>query len=201
MRKIRVAIATAAVAVTLGAVAPAAQADESQLDGLKIAQRVFDSGNPEQAYAGLSGAEKEAMEHSTKPVKTVLLKTEIQAVPGAKSEAGALGCWNTWQRWGKKAAAGNTVYTWWQGLEWCGSGGKITSYKVYDRGGETATPGWSYSGNDGAGSRNVGWEVRQYTKQKFTFGIGQYGYSTSECGQIRGGATGLYSQRASCTLS
>lgn len=46
----------------------------------------------------------------------------------------------------------------------------------------------------------MGWEIRSYTKEKFSFGVGDFGYSTSECGQIRGG-NGRYSVQASCGLS
>jgi len=111
------------------------------------------------------------------------------------------GCWSMWIRWRATATAGNTLFTWWLGLAWCSSGGQISSYHVFDRGGESSTPGWSFVGNGGAGSWNVGWEVRQYVQERFSFGIGWFSYTDTRCGQIRGGATVLYSASASCGLN
>lgn len=167
--------------------------------GLQLAEKVASSTNPDAAYNALSAGQKTALNAATRPVKAVLVASSGTLPSGAHQAAA--GCYGAYGRFDWRAAAGNTVYTTWQGLHWCSNGSSVTSFYVFDRGGETSTPGWSYQGNGGAGSWNVSWEVRQYTQQKFTFGIGAYGYSTTPCTQVRGGATGLYSSRASCNLS
>ncbi|MFI9719635.1 hypothetical protein ACIHFE_08255 [Streptomyces sp. NPDC052396] len=179
---------------TAQAASPATPAHTGPAHGLALAKQVFSSANPSRAYARLSAADKAAFDGVEKPVSVnrTVRTAAIRPMSG--------GCWDEWVRYDFRAAAGNTVYTAWQGLNWCSNGSGITGYHVYDRGGETSTPGWSFQGDNGQGSRNVGWEVRQYTKEKFTFGIGSYGYSANTCVQIRGGATGLYSSSASCSL-
>lgn len=172
---------------------PAAAVSSASPNGAAVAQSVLRSANPTAAYNALSASAKKAYGQAERPVSATVRVTNVKQTDSDP-------CWSAYVLYDWKAAAGNTVYTTWQGLDWCSNGSSITSWHVYVRGGETSTPGWSYEGNNGQGSNNVGWEVRQYTEQKFTFGIGQYGYSTSPCTQIRGGATGLYSTQASCNL-
>lgn len=192
------------------AVAQAAPAQPTgPAHGLAVLRTVLASPDQGAALSRLSGADRAAFDAVTVPRNVVLLESRgtpaaIDAVsPNASNVALAAisGCWSAWQRWGAHAAAGNTLYTWWLGLRWCGSNGTITSYSVFDRGGESSTPGWTFSGNGGAGSWNVGWEARQYIQERFTFGVGWFSYTNTDCGQIRGGATGLYSYRASCGLN
>lgn len=134
------------------------------------------------------------------PADVTVLETRTTTDAPAETATGGA-CWSTWQRWGQRSSHGNTLYTWWQGLRWCARAGQITSSTVFDRGGETSTPGWSFTGHGGQGSWNLGWEVRQYTQEKFTFGIGWFSYTSTKCGQIRGGASGLFSRRESCGLN
>lgn len=207
--------ATVLTAAALGMAAPMASAAGHQ-SGAQIAAKVLHAKSPQAAFKALSTADKIAYGQAEKPVQA-FGGVEIKSVSPtqAKSQkAHALGeftaanmrpdsggCWNAYAHYGWKAAAGNTVYTAWQTLGWCSNGSNVTSYWIINRGGETSTPGWSYQGDNGQGAWNVGWEVRQYTQEKFTFGIGSYGYSTSPCVQVRGGATGLYSSQASCSLN
>jgi hypothetical protein len=194
---------------TLGVIgAPAASAAPAPT-GVSIAKQVLAAANPAAAYNKLTAGQKAAYGSAEKPVSVTAQVTDLRKTSGSAASPLATGsavsplvsgCWSAYVLYDWKAAAGNTVYTTWQGLDWCANG-SISSWHVFVRGGETSTPGWSYDGPHGAGSYNVGWEVRQYTQEKFTFGAGQYfGYSTTPCTQIRGGATGLYSTRATCNL-
>lgn len=67
-------------------------------------------------------------------------------------------------RFEQKAVMGNTLYTYWQTVEICGTPGKkIKNVKVLDHGGETSTPTWSYRGsasNPASYAVGAGWFVR-----------------------------------------
>jgi len=84
-------------------------------------------------------------------------------------------------------------------LNWCGSGGRITSWSQSNVGCA------GYHGASCAVSskaeRNVVWEIRSSRYYNANF----FGFSNTICMQIRGGATGLYSTRSSnhstCSLS
>jgi len=192
IRTTAAALGLAGVMFTMiGTQAASASTAPAAGSGAAIAEQVLDAANPVAAYNALTDAQKAAYGSAEEPVSVTAQVANVSPA--------VAGCWDAYVLYDWKAAAGNTVYTTWQGLNWCANG-SITKWHVYVRGGETSTPGWSYEGNDGQGARNVGWEVRQYTQQKFTFGIGQYGYSTSPCTQIRGGHTGLYATQASCNL-
>lgn len=111
------------------------------------------------------------------------------------STSSTSGCWyeyiyQEWYDYGFHS--GNT----WMQLNWCGSGGSITSWSTSNVGGQ-GLGGVSYDGVVGKGHLNVGWEVRVYREFKFDL----YGFVANPCMQIRGGATGLYSYQQSCNLS
>lgn len=170
----------------------------SAVAGLELARRVIEAPNPTEAYQALSETERQMLDRATQPVRTELVETRGRMPTQADVEPD--GCWRAYARYAAKGAFGNTIYTWWQGLYWCGANSRITSYRVIDRGGETSTPGWSYEGRGGQGTLNVGWEVRSYTQEKFRFRAGPIDYTQTRCAQVRGGATGLYSERSSCNL-
>jgi hypothetical protein len=172
--------------------------EKSQLNaGLALAKRVAVAPSPASAYAKLSASERALFDATTTPVTE---SVETTTVPASSITLAAVGgCWSTYQTWKSVGALGNVIYTWWQGFQWCGSGGSVTTHSVYVRGGETATPGWSYDGHGGSGGRNMGWEYRQYTQEKFSFF--KFATQQTKCAQIRGGATGLFSARGNCDLS
>lgn len=106
--------------------------------------------------------------------------------------AATSGCWyhyyyTNWTLWGM-----NTASSWMQ-LNWCGSGGRVTSYSVSNVGGAATV--LAYNGN-GTSKLSVGWEARAVTTHNFSFWLG----SITKCMQIRGGATGLYSRSVSCSM-
>lgn len=207
MRKVLTSLG-AIIAITIGGLITAGTASATPADpvadrGLQLAAELAAGG---QSFDQLSDADQKAVVYVTQPVATVLLdetagRTAIDEAAGANGTEAVTACWTSWKRWGAQAAAGNTLYTWWQGLDWCGNGTSITSYSRYDRGGETSTPGWTYIGPAGATYNNVGWEIRSRTQETFQFSVIGYPIQTpTECGQIRGGAGGLTSSSTSCSL-
>lgn len=201
MSKYRFKLVSAIATVLLFASVVFANAVVASPDGAMIATKVLRSNDPEKALKNLSPEKRRAFDSVTLPIETKVTVSKIEAAPGRGNFSTlASGCWNAYVNYDWNAAAGNTVYTTWQGLGWCSNGSSVTSYWVFDRGGETSTPGWSYQGHGGQGSWNVGWEVRQYTQERFTFAVGAYGFTQTPCTQLRGGATGLYSHQSTCNL-
>ena len=87
----------------------------------------------------------------------------------------------------------------WLQLNWCESGGHITSWSQSNYGCD-GHYGASCA-TEGRADLSVGWEVRSTRYYKADF----FGFTNSFCMQIRGGATGLYSQNSSssggCSLN
>lgn len=104
------------------------------------------------------------------------------------------GCWYDYE-YSNITLFGISIGSIWMQLNWCGRNGSITSYSV-DPYGCSGKNGFSCSASSPS-IRNVGWEVRAAVSYAFTT---FQGLSSSVCGQIRGGATGLYSTRMSCDL-
>lgn len=85
----------------------------------------------------------------------------------------------------------------WMQLNWCSSGGRITTYNVNNIGGKATVGGLSYNGHSSPNELNVGWEVR--ASVAFNFSVTwDHVYP---CMQIRGGASGLYSTQTTCNLN
>lgn len=211
VRTILTSLATCAALVIAISLPADADTNEVRLErGMAVLEEVLGADDPGTAMNGLSVADRQAFNDVVVPVKTeatasapqldVAATDKLRSTLGTSDDVSAAACWTAHATFKDRARAGNVLYTWWQGLSWCASGGNVTSYYVYDRGGETSTPGWSYIGNGGSGSVNLGWEARQYTQEKFRFATQWVGFTRTKCAQIRGGATGLYSRLASCNI-
>lgn len=166
--------------------------------GLELARKVIEAPNPTEAYQALSETERQTLDRATQPVRVELVETRGRMPTQDNVEPD--GCWRAYARYAAKGALGNTIYTWWQGLHWCGSGSRITFHRVFDRGGETRTPGWSHEGPGSRGALRVGAEVRTYTQEKFRFRAGPVDFTRTECAQVRGRSNGRYTIRQSCNL-
>jgi len=116
--------------------------------------------------------------------------------------AASSGCWSQRWSWAPKAAAGNTLYTYYHVGHWCSSGSSVTSARVSDSGGETSTPGWSYKGVVASGSRVVSNEGRSYTKHKFVLSVAGITLQTSTpCARVRGKSNGTSTADGTCGVS
>ena len=105
--------------------------------------------------------------------------------------AAAAGCWTKY--WYSEYTMLSKSVGWADiDTSWCGSGGRITSHNKNADGGGWV---WTYQGNT-LGARDLGWEVRMRASHRWTLGL----LGTTNCLQVRGGATGLYSTTRSCTL-
>jgi hypothetical protein len=165
-----------------GGVALADAAAPTTTDAYALIDYLLAAGGSEEAFAGLSEAQQKAVVDVLVPVvdEEIEARTTVEYValqPSASadaiSSAAVAGetCWNNWHKRRAKALAGNVIGTYWQGLRVCAKNGKITSGRVYDRGGETSTPGWSYRGKTGSGEKNYGDEYRAWTQEKFVLSI------------------------------
>ncbi len=181
------------VMATLTSTAQAAPA----LDGMALSKQVASASDPGRAYTALSAAQLAAVKDVNDPVSETAETSGISEIPKDKGEVATARCYTARVTYKAKAAAGNVIYTYWQRLNWCHNGSKVTSWKVAERGGETSTPLWSYEGHAGKGSHNVGWEIRSWTQERFKYGFGPVSSTQTPCVQIRGGK-GLYSYQKSC---
>jgi hypothetical protein len=110
-------------------------------------------------------------------------------------------CYNAYVFLDWKNSIGKTTYGTWLGIDWCVKHKRVVSSHIYTRGGETQTPLWTWNGNHGKGSRNTGSQVRIYSEEEFSFGLGIYLTHQFPCTQIRGGETGRWSWLGTCNLS
>jgi hypothetical protein len=183
------------VAAGLGA-APAHAATDALAAQRLVVGTVLTASDPTAAYNALSPANQALFQASLNNLEG----TTVTDTGGVDTAAAASGCWyrywyTVWSDLGYTEGA-----TWMQ-LNWCGSGGHITSHSLGVHGGKTLGPGFSYEGIAGTGGLNVGWEYREYVEFKFYVGIGPIHMTLNPCMQIRGGATGLYSEQRSCNLN
>ncbi|MEZ0093584.1 hypothetical protein [Streptacidiphilus sp. EB129] len=209
-----IAFAAAACSIAgLGmATAPSASASTSPNAGLAVAKHVFAAGNPQAAYKALSAADKAAFNSVEQPATASHTQT---ATPLTAAQARALrpasgmrpmaysGCWALSDTWGEKAAAGNTLFTYWQATEVCVSNGRVTGVSVYNYGGETSTPGWYKSGDATSATFNAGWEGRGYVQVNYALGVNGWNIQhLTPCGQLRLNGNGYnYAVSSSCNLN
>ena len=175
----------------------------------QITARVFSSDDPQATFAALNADDQAAFLNGfhhqseltvvdrggswtpTTAERAAMTKVGASAtVPVSVAMASPSGCW--YHYWFKSwSDLGIHDGDSWMQLNWCGVGGRITSWSQTNVG---------CAGHNGAGCSvsyradlNVGWETRssRYFNAKFLW------FSNTFCMQIRGGATGLYSQNSS----
>jgi hypothetical protein len=186
----------------------------------RVVNKIADASTPSAVGSALSAAERQLLQESlhNQTVKTVYRtgrlranSPEVQAMGPAAVKAASMvtpageaantvtpnssGCWYHYQYDSWSDVHVNDGDTWMQ-LNWCASGGTITSHSVSNYGGK------GYYGNEYEGvvskpSSDVGWEIRQAVEFHFNW----FGANAQPCMQIRGGATGLYSTSKTCNLS
>lgn len=173
--------------------------------GEQILREIVTSNHPERVKSRLNAAERtlaqKAFEEHLVVTKAhtsdrrALSKAQAQRMGLDTSAYASGGCWYDYE-YSNLTLFGVRAGAMWMRLNWCGSGGRITSYYASNVGG-AGYNGVSYDGYNGVYYRNAGWEVRAAASYKYSLGWA----STSRCGQIRGGATGLYSTRLTCNLN
>jgi hypothetical protein len=217
-----VSTVTAGAAITSGATSASGLAGlptSPQSSATLAAERVvflkvIDAKSPTATYQSLDASDQAlyAMALTHQVAKTLVSRsgqlTAAQAIalgltPNAAEAkvtdqvAAKSGCWYKYLYVSWSDLTINDGNTWYQ-LNWCGSGGKVTSYHASDVGCSGAT-GSVCHGVYNEWADNVGWEVRYAIE--WTFSNVLYWFSGQPCEQIRGGATGLNSTRGTCNLS
>lgn len=168
-------------------------AKASESDAEHLFRSVIASTDPAGAYAELTPKQKTVLQNG--------LRASIEVVPDASRVStgsttalvAAGGCWSDYEHSNVKGF-GITIGEIWTQLNWCGNGTSVTSYNISPKG-CIGKLGFSCSSGS-AQFRNLGWEVRSIVP--YTFKLKDL--SSSVCGQIRGGASGLYSTRISCAM-
>jgi hypothetical protein len=219
IKSVKITIMVFAMLITAG-VASAYASAATVRSPAAVTAAVFGSSNPQAAFQSLNVADQKVFTAAFSNQTSVLAvsrggaytPTAVEraamitgdapaglSTPGGVSKAAvASGCWyRYWQ---------NNYYdlgihdgSSWMQLNWCGSGGRITSWSQSNYG---------CTGYDGAScsvgsseNQNVGWEDRSV--RNFTAHLGWF--SNGLCQEIRGGATGQYSEftksGSPCTLN
>lgn len=189
--------------------APLGASIDATASARAVTYRVFRSDNPQAAFAALDADQRAAFinafrhqsevtiaERSGRWTPTAAERAAMTRAPASSEAPTSLaaplvsGCW--YHYWFKSwSDLGIHDGDSWMQLNWCATGGRVTSWSQSNVG---------CAGHSGAGCSvsyradlNVGWEVRssRYFNAKFLW------FSNTFCMQIRGGATGLYSQNSS----
>lgn len=201
--KLRPALVAAAVTLATAWAATPAAAQGSSPSGVALARTVFASASPRASYNALTPTQRAAFLRAETPASRVLL-AHRSTRPSVKTLASPNFSGTFWDsaHWGSKAAAGNTLYTWWQATKVWISSGHVTQVSVYNYGYETSTPGWR-EGGISTQKYNAGWEGRGLVIAKFILGVAGWDVQhTTNCGQIRlNGDAVHYLISSSCDLN
>ncbi|MFF2641716.1 hypothetical protein ACFVUB_17905 [Streptomyces niveus] len=207
----RLAVGAVAAGLLAGFGAPASAATQDNTSS--TAASVLGATDPQAAYAQLSETERTQFNARYLPARTVVseMVTPADAVARESVKAGttpnsigsvqAAGCWYGKATGSSRAAAGNTLYTFWVENTWCSNGSSVTSNSYRTADGETSTPGWRYEGVKSKGAGIVGNQGRAWAKHLFILGVGGWDIqSPNECIRVKGSASGTaYADRV-CSI-
>lgn len=202
-KKLVTAVLTAAMLVAGGSAARAGDTVDDDLDPQLVAYlSTLSPAEREQFISTQLPATVEVTVGSQLPADGAALTSVLKARVSAKAVTPqATGCWSQRWTWGPKAAAGNTLFTYYHVGHWCSSGSSITSAKVADSGGETSTPGWSYKGVINSGKGVVSNEGRSYSQHKFELRVGGWVVQTkTPCGRVKGKTSGTSTADTTCGI-
>lgn len=205
MRKIATVFAAAAL-VLGGGTAAHAEDDETPVSDDAALVAYLDSLDPAERaefVATQLPARTDLVIGGQQPADTTAVRSLLAArASGLAVTPLATGCWSQRWTWAPRAAAGNTLYTYYHVGHWCSSGSTVTSARILDHGGETSTPGWSYAGMTGSGRGVVSNEGRSYTRHKFVLSVGGITLQTATpCARVRGKSSGSSSADSVCGIS
>ncbi|CAM5790017.1 hypothetical protein [Cellulomonas persica] len=202
-KKLVTAVVTAALLVAGGSVAHGEDGVDDDLDPQLAAYlETLDPAEREQFIETQLPETVDVTVGSQLPADSTALASVLASrIAGRSVTPMATGCWSQRWTWAPKAAAGNTLYTYYHVGHWCSSGSTVTSAKIADYGGETSTPGWSYEGVVGSGKGVVSNEGRSYTRHKFELSVGSWVVQTkTPCGRVKGKSSGSSSADATCGI-
>ncbi len=202
-KKLVTAVVTAALLVAGGSVAHGEDGVDDDLDPQLAAYlETLDPAEREQFIETQLPETVDVTVGSQLPADSTALASVLASrIAGRSVTPMATGCWSQRWTWAPKAAAGNTLYTYYHVGRWCSSGSSVTSATIADYGGETSTPGWSYEGMIGSGKGVVSNEGRSYTRHKFELSVGSWVVQTkTPCGRVKGKSSGSSSADATCGI-
>lgn len=205
-----VAMAVAAVISAVPSASHAADPASPSASAEAITASVMNSSNPHAAFTALSAADRAtflaAFAHQRSvtvvnkggaytPTSAERAAMTTSAAPAALTALAARQASGCWYRYWFKSWYDMWIHDGdsWLQLNWCGSGGSITSWSQSNYG--CAGHHGASCSVQGRADLNVGWEVRSTRYYKANF----FGFSNTICMQIRGGATGLYSENSSAS--
>ncbi|GEA84770.1 hypothetical protein CWIS_12485 [Cellulomonas sp. A375-1] len=203
VKKLVTAVLTAALLVAGGSAARAEDTVGDDLDPQLVAYlETLTPAEREQFLATLLPATVDVVVGAQVPTDGAAVSSLLTArLTGLRVSPLATGCWSQRWTWAPKAAAGNTLYTYYHVGSWCSSGSSVTSARIADYGGETSTPGWDYEGVIASGKGVVSNEGRSYSKHKFELRVGSWVVQTATpCGRVKGRSSGSSTADATCGI-
>lgn len=133
-----------------------------------LVDKIAQSTDPYATFAGLSEADQAAVQEYLTVTSIADTSTQLPDPQSGAATALSGGCWTwTWQRNGYNSL-GQTLWSYFQRIDWCGNGSTITSTPQRVRWGEVYFPFWSWKhlGNQtwgGVGQANY----RAWTQGEF----------------------------------
>lgn len=196
VRPLIMGVVAALIAPALGL--PATAADVAA-DPVAVATRVFDSADPQAAWAALTESERLAFEAATRPDHAEFSETKSSRA----TLAAYTGCWAKAGQWTQYSMIGLALFSWWQTTRVCASQGVTTSVSVSSYGEQVLGVGWYTTGASTTDTFRTAADGRGLSRAHFA--LGSNGWNLQEatpCGQIRLAANGVnYSSSTSCILN
>jgi hypothetical protein len=178
-----------------------AQSAPEPADAEDPVSKVLKAPDPKATFEALDAKEKADFNARTEVADVTVEEEKVEKVEGSDAKAGAQACWKGQAKGKAKAAAGNTLFTYWVVGEWCASGGKVTSAKFSRGDGETKTPGWRYVGVETKGGEAVKGKARVWARHRFILGVGGIDIKTDDrCLRFTGNAKGKLKVEHKCDV-
>ena len=208
-RRAMVAVLAAGMLMSAGSVAQAAAPAEVPAPAAEVTpelQSYLDTLSPEEqaefVATMLPATETVTYEKQRPANATAVASLNAATARGQAVSPRATGCWTMKAAGSAKAAAGNTLYTYYHVGQWCASGTTVTSAKVQDRGGETSTPGWRYTGASNGSAGVVSNQGRSYSQVGFALKVGPWDVQNpSHCLRVNGFSNATASSSGTCGIA
>ncbi|WNG56459.1 hypothetical protein F0U59_18100 [Archangium gephyra] len=163
--------------------------------------KVLKAPDPKKALEGLDAKEKADFNARMQVADVTLEDGTAEKVEDSGAKVAGQSCWKGQTRGSAKAAAGNTLFTFWVNGRWCASGGRVTKASFTRADGETKTPGWRYDGVKTKGGEAHKGQARVWAKHRFILGAGGIDIKTDDrCLRLNGTANGKIKGEYKCDV-
>lgn len=178
-----------------------AQPAPGPADAADPVSKVMKAPDPKKALEALDAKERADFDARTQVKDVTLEDATVEKDEEAGAKVAGQACWKGQARGSAKAAAGNTLFTFWVNGQWCASGGRVTKASFTRADGETKTPGWRYDGVKTKGGEVHGNQGRVWAKHRFILGVGGIDIKNDDrCLRFSGTAKGKIKSENKCDV-